>query len=95
MASLNHSRYLLPKSPGWTRYVAGISYWCSNYGRVISAPLLISPLFFGSGPSRDNNWDRFTYNRNPNGFCKSEEDMQKLLASDLQYSVLGAIFANE
>lgn len=48
MASLNHSRYLLPKLPGWTRYVAGISYWCSNYGRVIYAPLLIFPLFFGS-----------------------------------------------
>ena len=48
MAPLNHSRYLLPKSPGCTRYIAGISYWCSNYGRVISAPLLISPLFFGS-----------------------------------------------
>ena len=48
MASLNHSRYLLPKLPGWTRYVAGISYWCSNYGRVISAPLLIFPLFFSS-----------------------------------------------
>jgi hypothetical protein len=48
MASLNHSRYLLPKSSGWKRYVVGISYWCSNYGRVISAPLLISPLFFGS-----------------------------------------------
>ena len=48
MASLNHSKYLLPKSPSCKRYVAGISYWCSNYGRVISAPLLISPLFFGS-----------------------------------------------
>jgi hypothetical protein len=47
MASLNHSRYLLPKSPGWTRYVAGISYWCWNYGRVISAPLLYLHYFFG------------------------------------------------
>ena len=49
MASLNHSGYLLLKSPGWTTYVAGISHWCSNYCRVIFAPLLISPLFFGSG----------------------------------------------
>ena len=47
MASLNHSRYLLPQLPCWMRYVAGISYWCSNYGRVISAPLVIS-IIFGS-----------------------------------------------
>lgn len=64
----------------------GRSYLCSTVDIAII-------LWFDT--SGDNNWDRFTYNRSPNGFCESEEDMQKILASDLQYSVSGAIFANE
>lgn len=94
MASLNHSEYLLLKSPGWTSYVAGHFLLVLELRQCYICSTVDISIIFWFGTREDNDWDKFTYNRNPDGFCKSEKDMQKLLASDLQYSVLGTIFAN-
>jgi hypothetical protein len=71
MASLNHSEYLLLKSPGWTRYVAGHFLLVFELRQCYICSTVDISIIFWFGTRGDNDWDKFTYNRNPDGFCKN------------------------